>query len=427
MATLQEVKVPELGEGIEKASVIAILVKVGDTVQAQQALIEVESDKASVEIPAPFVGKVTEVRVQLRDEIRTGQTILILDCNETSQASKQEPPKQAPTVPPSTSTEKEENVSAIVENQQTPPTPLVANSEQHQQTLVPAAPSVRRLARELGVDIHQVTPSGVRISYEDVKAYVKNTLTQGSSSIPSKQVTTDLPDFSRFGSVRYEQMSSICQKIAAKMELCWQQIPHVSQFDEADITAFENFRNKKNKQLRKQDIKLTPTSILVKITALALTKFPQFNASLDMKSNQIIYKDYVHLGVAVDTPQGLLVPVIRDAAKKDIVSIARELTDLSSRARERKIRPDEMQGACITLTNLGGLGTTYFTPIINWPEVAILGVGMAKRQLSQTSGEVKSCLMLPLSLSYDHRLIDGANAAHFLRWIAENLEYPLEI
>ena len=437
MSQIFEVKVPELGEGIESTQISSILIEVGEQVQKGQSLLEVESDKASIEIPAPCKGTVKEIYVQNGQSIRIGQKILSLELEllATEEAH--------PISPIPAGTQKESQASQRERSSPSTHSPLLqemqeTNKENEPETQkidrsipIPAAPSVRRLARELGADIYSIIGSGIRgaISAEDVKNYVKNILTKnlakGSSTIgrETKEIPP-LPDFSQFGPIHREKMQSIRQKISQKMELSWQTIPHVTQFDEAEITALENFRKRKNRELQKKGLKLTVTSLALKCAALALRTFPKLNASLDIACQEIIYKDYVHIGIAVDTPQGLLVPVLRDADKKDLITITEELSTLAQKAREKKIQAGELQGSCLSLTNLGGLGTTHFTPIINWPEVAVLGLGRAKSQLSMNGGSLQQQLLLPLSLSYDHRIIDGAEAARFLRWIAENLEYP---
>ena len=441
MAQLIEVKVPELGEGIESSQISSIMVKVGEQVQKEQALLEVESDKASIEIPAPNDGIVKEIYVKNGESIRIGQLILSL---ESLGPLKAEEAKEGKTKPQeenhdSLSTETISKTEAMpTQNKSESP----AGSPASHETLsgreedrkpgpsipLPAAPSVRRLARELGADIRSILGSGGqgRISIEDVKNYVKRLLTGSSplSAASGRAQVPALPNFSQFGPIRREKMQGLRQKISQKMELSSQTIPHVTQFDEAEITALENFRQRKNKELQKKGLKITVTSLAIKVLALALRKFPKFNASIDSAHEEIIYKDYVHIGIAVDTPQGLIVPVLRDADQKGLLEITEELSKLAQKAREKKIQPGELQGSCLSLTNLGGLGTSHFTPIINWPEVAVLGLGRAKSQLSMRAAGLQQQLLLPLSLSYDHRLIDGAEAARFLRWIAENLEYP---
>ncbi len=428
----KEIKVPELGEGIETVDVISILVKKGDILQAQQAILEVESDKASLELPSPVAGTVIEILVQTGQKIKTGQNIALLSTSSSDTSANQgkESPASEPKKSQKKSQKKPEKSKESPKPSLAPTTPITSNAPlelSSPRKSIAAAPSVRRLARELGADIYRITGSGHqgRISQEDVKSYVKEMMQQGIDE--EGRDHPKLPEFSRFGKVNREKMSSIRKRTSEKMQLSWNHIPHVTQFEEADITALEQFRRKKNKEAEKHGIKLTITTILIKIMALALRRFPKFNSSIDMKYNEIIYKEYVHLGIAVDTLHGLLVPVLRDADKKDLFSIATELDDLAKRSRKKKIKPEELQGSCMSLTNLGGLGTTYFTPLINWPEVSVLGIGRAKNQAILMHGSFQPRLILPLSLSYDHRLIDGADAARFLHWIAETLEYPMEL
>jgi pyruvate dehydrogenase E2 component (dihydrolipoamide acetyltransferase) len=291
---------------------------------------------------------------------------------------------------------------------------------------LPAAPSVRRLARELGVDIRRVNGSGPqnRITMEDVKSYTKKSMESKASTVAA-DTDYELPDFTKWGSVRREKMDTIRKLTARAMTESWQNIPHVFQFDKADITELENFRRKYSKQAEKEGAKLTFTAILLKITAGALKTFPRFNASIDLKNEEIVFKEYVNIGVAVDTERGLLVPVIRDADKKSIIELSIELNDLAEKARKKKIMPDDLQGGNFAISNLGGIGGTSFTPIVYRPNVAILGVSRSQLEPVYTDGEFRPRMMLPVSLSYDHRAIDGADGARFLRWLCEALENPL--
>jgi pyruvate dehydrogenase E2 component (dihydrolipoamide acetyltransferase) len=306
------------------------------------------------------------------------------------------------------------------------PEPAAPASASPELPPAPAAPSVRRMARELGVDINQVvgTGDGGRISIEDVKAFAKR-LVEGGSRGGAAQAEP-LPDFSRFGPVERQPMRAVRRKTAEHLSAAWATIPHVTQFDLADITGLEELRKKYAKQVEAAGGNLTVTSIAVKIVAAALKVFPQFNASIDLAASEIIIKKYVNIGVAVDTDRGLLVPVIKDADRKNIVQLSVELAQLSEKARTRKIALEEMQGGCFSISNLGGIGGTYFTPIVNAPDVAILGVSRARMEpvYNKESGQFSPRLMLPLSLSYDHRAIDGADGIRFLRWVCEALEQP---
>jgi pyruvate dehydrogenase E2 component (dihydrolipoamide acetyltransferase) len=309
--------------------------------------------------------------------------------------------------------------------------PIVSFPAKHKPTIglaVPAAPSVRALARQLGVDINEVPGHGPggRITRDDVKAYVKSLVQSGGGTPAIKPGTSPaLPDFSQWGEVEQESLTNIRRATAANMSNAWNTVPHVTQYDRADTTQLESMRKRFNKRPEAEGKKLTVTAILIKLVASALKQFPKFNSSLDLARDVVVRKKYVHVGVAVDTPRGLLVPVIRDVDVKNVVQVAIELNDMATRARDRKLKPDEMRGSTFTVSNLGGLGTTYFSPIVNWPEVAILGVGRAEPTAIWNDGRFEPRLILPLSLSYDHRLIDGADAARFLRWTAEALEQPL--
>lgn len=434
---IKEVKIPELGENIETAEVTSILVKPGDSVKLEQALLEVESDKASVEVPAPFAGVVKEIRVKAGQKIKVGQVIVTIDDEAAAPAG----PASAGATPAADAFAAQSSVAAAAPSKPTPApaapsafsapaTPSAGPKPGELGNPAAAAPSVRRLARELGVDINRVPGSGPggRISRTDVKQYVKNVVERRIAGPSAAGIApAELPDFTQWGPVRREAMSGVRRKTSDKMVQSWTTIPHVTQFDEADVTALEDYRKRKAKDFEKRGVKLTVTAALLKTLALALRKFPKFNASVDLNTDEIIFKEYVHIGVAVDTDRGLLVPVIRDADKKGILDLSRELNDLAERARNRKTKPDELQGSNISLTNLGGLGTTFFTPIINWPDVAVLGVGRAKNQAIWTDGGFVPRMMLPLSISYDHRVIDGADAARFLRWICEALEEPIQL
>ena len=287
---------------------------------------------------------------------------------------------------------------------------------------------MRALARELGLEIRAVPGSGRggRISRDDVKVYAKQLILamEPGRVAPAPQSAPALPDFSRWGEVAREPLTRIRRATAKNLAHAWNTVPHVTQFDRADITRLEAARRDFNKSAEAGTAKLTVTAVMLKLVAAALEQFPKFNASLDLAADSIVYKKYVHIGVAVDTPRGLLVPVVRDVNGKPLLQVAAELGELAVKARERKLKPDEMAGSCFTVSNLGGLGTTYFSPIVNWPEVAILGVGRAEIQAMQHEETFRPRLIVPLSLSYDHRVIDGADAARFVRWVAEALEQP---
>jgi pyruvate dehydrogenase E2 component (dihydrolipoamide acetyltransferase) len=421
-----EFKLPELGENIESADVLNVLVKVGEMITMDQGVIEIETDKATIEVPSTVEGKVIGINIKPGDKAKVGSVILKVE-SLISNVKKESVPSKLPDETPlpfkpvggSSAGEKKMEPGEI-DNQP----PILKHS-------APAAPSVRRIARELGVDIRKVPGSGPdgRISMDDVKAYVKK-LNEDREAFPSGGLAIKqepLPDFTRFGSVERKPMSKIRTITAEHLSYAWNAIPHVSQFDKADITDFEKFRKSYGSKVEKAGGKLTVTSILLKVIAFGLEKFPQFNSSIDMEKKEIIYKSYFNIGVAVDTDHGLIVPVIKNVDRKNLTEISVELNSLAEKARTRKISLDEMQGGCFTITNLGGIGGTYFTPIVNTPEVAILGVSRGAFEPVYSEGIFKPRNMLPLSLSYDHRIIDGADGARFLKWVCEALQEPFKL
>lgn len=432
---IQEIKVPKLGDGIAQAEVTAVLVAEGDTIEKNQTLIELESDKASVEVPSPAGGIIQSLAISEGDSVSEGQLILILKTaasaqkatEKTQPQSASEAPSQQP-VSEKKSNSAESAESLVTDEPETRPSAPRSVEQPISANPVAAAPSVRRFARELGVNIQTVSGSGIhgRISEGDVKLHVKGRLQSpaGSEGGAASFDVPDLPDFAEQGPIEIEKLSNVRRATAKQMSLSWNQIPHVTQYDQADITELERFRKSQSKLMERAGGKLTVTAILLKVCAQALKQFPQFNASLDIKKEQIVYKKYYHIGVAVDTPRGLLVPVLQNADQKGLITLSLELNELAGLARDRKLSPAQMSGANFTISNLGGLGTTYFTPIVNWPQVAILGVGKATMQPVWQGESFEPRMMMPLSISYDHRLIDGANAARFLRWIAEALENP---
>lgn len=428
MAT--EFKLPELGENIKQGDVVKINVNVGDKINKDQVVMELETDKAVIEVPSNVDGVVKEILVKVGDKAKVGQAVLRLDgageveikeSKSVAKPNKEEPPMETGN----------QGVSQTSPTEQTPPpkneTEIESSVSASGTTL--SAPSVRKLAREIGVDIDDVKGSGPggRVTVEDVKVSARraNTDTGGFRSATSLSVPTlELPDFSRFGLVERKAMTSVRRKTAERMSQAWTTIPHVTQHDDADITELENLRTQFGKHAQAAGGNLTVTVIVLKIVASALKKFPQFNASIDMASQEIIYKKYFNIGVAVDTDRGLLVPVIRDVDKKNIIRLSVELNESAEKARTKKTTLEEMQGGSFTITNLGGIGGTYFTPIINPPEVAILGLGRWRYQQVYVNGQFQARKILPISLSYDHRIIDGADAARFLRWIADAVNEP---
>ena len=398
----QEIKLPEIADNVVSGFLARILVKVGDVIEKDQSIIEIETDKAATDIPSPAAGKIIDIKVHAGEEIHVGQTILILE------SSPKEAPSEAPIEAPS---------EAPSEALSTPPSVAPSSS------LIPASPTVRRFARELGIEISRVKGTGPagRISDEDVKAYAKQVITGPKASV---QEYAEVPDFSLWGPVETQAMSRIRQITAESTVNSWQTIPQVVQFDKADITEVEKFRLASKGMVEKAGGKLTMTAILLKLSAMALRQFPKFNASVDMKNRQIVFKNYVHIGIAVDTEQGLLVPIVRDVDKKSLTELSVELNGIAERARTRKLTIEEMQGGNFTISNLGGIGGTAFTPIVYPNQVAILGVSQSSMEQVYQDGEFSGRLMLPLSLSYDHRLIDGADGARFLGWMCKVLEQP---
>jgi len=537
---VNEFKIPELGENVTAGDVTRVLVKVGDTIEQEQPVIELETDKATIEVPSSVAGVVKEIKVKAGDKVKVGTTVLTVDeagaaekagaekaggekaggekagTAETAKTAKQDKAASAARTTreveePAPSEDEESGASEEEEGpveeesprreaaqrrtdqqvaadqepkeQEEPeeeeeeeeerpaPTsgrraevvamarPARASSESSRQgsgkaptatpsrsavgqaapveergRVAPASPSVRRLAREVGVDINAVQGTGPagRISQEDVKEHARRILSSvgsatapaGAGRAPGRPSVPALPNFEKWGEVEREPMSNIRRKTAEHLSLAWNTIPHVTQFDKADITSLEELRKKYAQVVEKAGGKLTVTSILVKVLGAAVKQFPQFNASVDTEKAEIAFKKYVNVGVAVDTDRGLLVPVIRDVDQKNITQIAIEVQKAAEKARARKLTLEEMDGGGITISNLGGIGGTAFTPIVNWPEAAILGVSRGSLEPVYRDGAFVPRLMLPLSLSYDHRLIDGADAIRFLRWVAEALEQP---
>jgi pyruvate dehydrogenase E2 component (dihydrolipoamide acetyltransferase) len=434
-----EFKLPELGENIEKGDVVRVLVSPGDSVAKDQPVLELETDKATIEVPSSLAGTVAEVRVKAGDQVTVGQAVLLIEngvapATGSPQGERPQPadpsPKAADVVDIAKGRQpaaREKDSPARAAQAQAPEAaravpPVVGRADG---SAVPAAPSVRRFARELGVDISAVSGSGPggRIGQDDVKRFVTARMRTGGSS-PSVPSGLPLPDFSKWGPVEARPMSNIRRKTAEHLSAAWQ-APHVTQHDRADITDLEAFRAGHAKRVEAAGGKLTVTAMLIRVAAAAIRRFPHFASSVDMANESIIYKQYVHVGVAVDTPNGLLVPVIRDADAKTITEIAVELGVLSRKAREKKLTLDEMAGGVFTVTNLGGIGGTSFTPVVNQPEVAILGVSRGAIEPVWRDGQFVPRQMLPLSLSYDHRVIDGADAARFLRFVVEALEQPM--
>ncbi len=411
-----EIKVPSLGEGIEGGDIQTIYVSVGDNIELDQGLLELETGKATVDIPAPEAGKVTEILVNEGDKIKVGDIIIMMEGGMVAPA------------------ESASNDSGGATAEVAPPPATAPPRESPQRPVgapIPAAPSVRKFAREIGVHIAEVAGSGPqgRISIDDVKAWSKQLHesgeTKGGGGFGFEWPS--LPEFSAFGTVRTEPMSVIRRLTVEHMRNAWITVPHVTQHDQADITDLEALRKRLQPKAEAAGTKLTLTAMLIKILGSALRTFPNFNASIDVENEAVIYKDYVNIGCAVDTENGLVVPVIRDIDEKDMIEIAAELGTMAGKMRDGKIAPKDISGGSFTISNLGGLGGKHFTPIVNIPEVAILGVGRATMQPVFQEGTFIPRLMMPLSLSYDHRLIDGADGTRFLHWMVESIEQPLLI
>jgi pyruvate dehydrogenase E2 component (dihydrolipoamide acetyltransferase) len=436
---MQELKVPELGENVSQGDVTKVLVKVGDTVAHDQPVIELETDKATVEVPSSVAGVVKEIKVRPGEKVSVGAVILTVDdAGQTAtETVAVPPPRQEPDQPDQPEPPDQPNAPdpkvVAMPRPAPPPTgtrPPQVEVSRPKTLAAPASPSVRRLAREIGVDVDAVAGSGPdgRISQEDVKEHARRSLSSAGTTMASTRgagiASPRLPDFERWGPIDRQPMNNIRRKTAEHLSHAWTTVAHVTQFDRADITSMEELRSRFRAQVEQAGGNLTVTAVLVKVLAAAVKQYPQFNASLDTESNSIIFKKYVNVGVAVDTEHGLLVPVIRQADQKNITQIAIELHQLSEKARARKLTLEEMSGGGISISNLGGIGGTYFTPIVNWPEVAILGVSRGSVQPVWRQDTFEPRQLLPLSLSYDHRVIDGADAMRFLRWVVDAVEQP---
>ncbi|MBK7379226.1 MAG: dihydrolipoyllysine-residue acetyltransferase [Ignavibacteriales bacterium] len=420
---------PDLGENITSADVVNVLIKVGDVIEVDQAILEIETDKATIEVPTTIAGKVVEVLIKAGSKAKVGDVVIKIETSlPPAVESKLVPIKKE--IPESTAIEvKKESVPTPTGELPSIQLMETANQPPILKGAAPAAPSVRRIAREIGVDINKVPGTGPngRISMDDVKAFSKKlheSYSQGGGAGLNIK-SESLPDFTKFGAINKVEMTNIRKKTADHLGYAWATIPHVTQFDKADITLLEKSRKDLNKN---SEVKLTVTAILVKIIVEALKKFPQFNSSIDMEKKEIIYKSYFNIGVAVDTEFGLIVPVIKNSDKKSLTEISVEMNALAEKARNKKIGLDDLQGGSFTISNLGGIGGTYFTPIVNSPEVAILGVSRGSLEpVWNGYGVFEPRLMLPLSLSYDHRIINGADAIRFLRFVVDALEQPLKL
>ena len=421
MSNIEEIKIPDIGD-FDSVEVIEIAVSVGDSVETEDTLITVESDKASMDIPSPNAGEIKEIKVNIGDKVSEGTPIISLliskegvkKDNQVSKETEEAEEKETPKI------EKSENRIAP------PPPPKIPETSQlvgqSNSAKAHASPSVRRFARELGVDLGLVYGTGPknRILKEDVKAFTKSIMSGEKLSNKGAFTTPEIPpvDFSKFGEVEQKPLTRIRRLTGQTLHRNWITIPHVTQFDEADITELEEFRKSKLKSAEKEGVKLTLVTFLIKAAVVALQKFPEFNSSIEPSGENLIIKKYFHIGVAVNTKNGLLVPVLKDVDKKGLFEIATEITELSNKAREGKISPKDLQGGCFTISSLGGIGGLHFTPIINAPEVAILGVSRAAMKPIYEQGSFEPRLILPFALSYDHRVIDGVAGAQFTQFLS---------
>ncbi len=419
---MEKVLVPDIGN-FKDVEIIEVAVQAGDSVQAEQTLITLETDKATMDVPAPFAGIVKELKVKVGDKVSEGALIALMEASGAGAApAKAAPPATAPTPAPAPVAAAPAPVVAAAPAAAAPAAVATTGSKSH------ASPSIRRFARELGVDLAQVKGSAPksRVTKEDVQNFVKQALAQprgaaaAGAGLPGLLPWPDV-DFAKFGAIESKPLSRIKKISGANLHRNWVMIPHVTQFEEADISELEAFRKQLNDEHAKSGIKITPLAFMIKAVAATLRHFPDFCASLDASGETLIVKKYIHIGVAVDTPDGLVVPVIRDADQKGIVQLAKELMEISAKARDKKLSAADMQGGCFTISSLGGIGGTAFTPIINAPEVAILGVSRSSMKPVWKDGEFVPRLMLPLSLSYDHRVIDGAAGARFTTYLSHVL------
>jgi len=423
---IQEIFVPDIGS-FKDVEITEVLVSVGDTIALEDALITVESDKASMEIPSSVSGVVKELKVKVGERISAGSLMLVVDVKETPPAlplsgKVKEPAPAKPATPapkPETRPQRATSPTAAVQ----------ADLKDVDFSKAYATPSVRKFARELGADLNKVAGSGRkgRITQEDVKAFIKDVMSFcGMPSAAASGNTLGVApmpdiDFSQWGNIETQPLSRINKLTGEFLHRNWVHIPHVTQFDQADITDMEAFRKQLNEENAKSGMKITPLVFIMKAVVAGLKAYPRFNSSLDAKGENLILKNYFHIGVAVDTPDGLVVPVIRDVDKKSIMQLTEELKEISAKARDKKLKPADMQGGCLSISSLGGIGGTKFTPIVNAPEVAILGISKADMQPIWNGKEFAPRLVLPLSLSYDHRVIDGADGARFTTYLAKML------
>lgn len=430
-----EFKLPEVSEGVAKVDIASINVKVGDTIAKGAVVCEVETDKAVAEINCPHAGTVTAIHVTAGSSVNIGAPLLTISPTSSAAAPVANAPASAPAEAPTAvvAAQIEDPAPAPNAPLTAPPSTAVSIAKSDGPPAA-AGPGVRRFARKLGVNLKQITGSadGGRITLEDVEAFVRNRMTQPSlptaASGPGFGMvqSAPLPDFSKFGPVEKQPMNKIFRMAASNLHTAWVTIPHVTQHDLADITELDSAR-KRYVKANPNSPKITMTAIMIKAVVGALKAYPSFNSSVDMATGELVLKQYYHIGVAVDTPSGLVVPVIRNCDQKNVLQVAAELTDIAGRARDRKLKTEEMQGGSFTITNLGGIGGTAFTPIVNYPEVAILGMSRGQNQIVLEDGQITERLMLPLSLSYDHRAVNGADAARFIVKLSGSLTNFFEL
>jgi pyruvate dehydrogenase E2 component (dihydrolipoamide acetyltransferase) len=410
---IKDIILPDLGEGIESAEVSEVAVAPGDTITSEDTILVLESDKASMEIPAEVNGTVTEIAVAAGDEVKTGQILIKIEISESTDAI----------VEKSVLSEETEQIATSPEKEKPPEVNLYPAIEYTSSTEnVFASPGVRRLARELGINLQIIKGSGPkrRVTKDDLNGYIKLQMAMSAGSIPAPQPVID---FSQWGDVEVQKLTKIKRITGERLQRAWQLIPHVTQFDAADITDLDALRKEVKKAGAKKGIKVTFLPFLMKALSIVLKEMPEFNSSLDHNNENLVLKNYYHLGIAVDTPRGLTVPVVRDVDQKSVFELSDELMDLSSRARDKKLKPNELKGGTFTISSLGGIGGTGFSPIVNPPEVAIMGVSRSawKKVYDKVSREFVAKFIMPFSLSYDHRVIDGAAAAAFTSRFADVL------
>lgn len=430
MAEMKDILVPDIGD-FDGVEVIEIMVAAGDSIDVEDPIVSLESDKAAMEIPSPFAGTVKEIKVNLGDKVSEGSLLITIEASEGSTAAAEAAPTEAAAEEPKPAAPEKVAPAAAPPAPKAPaqrPSPTASirvNEEGFKKAH--ASPSVRKFARELGADLSQMSGTGTkgRILKEDVKTWVKQALAQGTGGGLGVEPMPEI-DFSQFGDIEIHELTRINKLTGKFLHRNWVTVPHVTQFDEADITELEKFRKQLNEENKKEGTRVTVLTFLMKALVSALKEFPRFNSSLDHTGENLILKQYVNIGVAMDTPDGLVVPVIRDCDRKSLIELAQELVETSQRARNKKLSPADMQGGCISISSLGGIGGTSFTPIVNAPEVAILGVSRSALKPVYVSdgeggGEFVPRLMLPLSLSYDHRVIDGADGARFTSYLSRVL------